>query len=89
MKLVKFLSFVIAILVVVNVTVANRAVDQAETVSALSREISSLEHETVILQSAVAEAGALTGMSERVAALGFTETAKVATLGTASSVALR
>ena len=89
MKLIKLLSVVIAILVVANITIANRAVDQAETVAALSREIASLEHDTVILQSAVAETGALTGMSERVAALGFTETAQVATLGKSSSVALR
>ena len=89
MKLIKLLSLVIAGLVLVNVTIANRAVDQSETVASLTRDIATLEHETVVLQSAVAEVGALTGMSDRVAALGFTETAQVATLGSSSSVALR
>lgn len=89
MKLIKALFAVIVVLVIGNVTIANRSVDESLVVSDLSSEISSLQNENTILKSEVAQAGSLGNLSLRIEEAGFVSSEKIASLETTSSVASR
>lgn len=89
MKLIKFLFVIIVALVIANVTLTNRSVDESVVMADLSREIELLQNENTILKSEVASAGSLNKISENIATAGFVETPKVVTLSAPSSVASR
>lgn len=89
MKLIKALFAVIVVLVIGNVTLANRSVDESIVVADLSSEITSLQNENTILKSSVATAGSLGTLSLRIEEAGFVSSPKIATVETTSSVASR
>jgi hypothetical protein len=89
MKLIKALFAVIVVLVIGNVTLANRSVDESIVVSDLSAEISSLQNENTILKSSVAAAGSLGSLSQRIEEAGFVSSPKIAAVETTTSVASR
>jgi len=89
MKLIKALFALIVVLVITNVTVANRSVDESIIVSDLSAQISSLQNENTILKSVIASIGSLGSLSQRIEEAGFVGSPKIASLETISSVATR
>ena len=89
MKLIKVLFIIIIALVIANVTLTNRSVDESVVVAQLSREISELENQNTIMKATVATAGSLGSLNEKIAAAGFVEVSKVVALPTTSSVASR
>jgi len=89
MKLIKILFILIVALVIGNVTLTNRGVDEGVVIAGLTREISALQNENTILKAQVAAAGAIGNLTTKLAEAGFVETPKVATLQTVSSVASR
>ena len=89
MKLIKILFIVIIGLVITNVTLTNRTVDEGVVVSNLSKEISSLRDQNTILASQVAELGSLSAISTKLESAGYVETPKVVSLTGSSSVASR
>ena len=89
MKLIKLLSLVIIALVVANVTLTNRTVDDGVVLSNLNKEITDLQNETTILKSKVSAAGAIGNLSAKLAEAGFVETGKVVALSSHTSVASR
>ena len=89
MKLIKLLFAVITLLVITNVTLTNRSVDESLVVADLSRDITSLQKENTILKAQVASLGSLGTIREKIAEAGFTAAPKVASITTSSSVASR
>lgn len=89
MKLIKLLSVVIVTLVITNVTLTNRSVDQSLLVSTLSGDITTLENELVIARARVAHLSAISTLEPQLRAAGFVETPKIVALPTPSWVALR
>ena len=89
MKLVKVLFAIIIALVIGNVTLTNRNVDESVIVADLTKQISTLQKQNTILSAQVANLGSLSQVSTQIAALGFTDTPKLASLQSPASVALR
>lgn len=89
MKLIKALSAIITLLVIANVTLTNRSVDEGVVVANLTKDISTLQNQNTILKAEVAEAGSLDSLSVKIAEAGFVESPKVVALTTVSSVASR
>lgn len=89
MKLIKLLSAVIVLLVVVNVTLTNKAVDQSVTVSDLTKDIAQITHENTLLSARIADAGSLTKLRAMIDEAGFVSTPKVASLPGTPAVASR
>jgi hypothetical protein len=89
MKLVKILSALIITLVIANITLTNRNVDESVVVANLTKQITALQNQNTILTAEVAELGSLTHISSEISALGFTDTPKIAAIPTAPAVALR
>lgn len=89
MKLIKALSAVIVLLVIANVTLTNRSVDEGVVVANLTKDIAELQNQNTILRATVAEAGSLDALSERIAEAGFVDSPKVVSLSTPTSVASR
>jgi hypothetical protein len=89
MKLIKLLFAVIVVLVLGNVTLANRSVDESIVVSDLSAEIAALQNENTILKSEVAQSGSLGNLSLRIEEAGFVSSPKIAAVETSSAVASR
>ncbi len=89
MKLVKILAVVIIALVIGNVTLTNRNVDESVVVATLTKQITTLQNQNTIAAAQVAELGSITHVSHQLAELGFTETPKLAALPAAPDVALR
>jgi hypothetical protein len=89
MKIIKLLSFVIVALVIANVTLTNKSVDESLVVSNLSRDIAILENENTILKAEVASAGSIKELSARIEAAGFVSTGNIASLPSVSNVASR
>lgn len=89
MKIIKLLSFVIVALVIGNVTLTNKSVDESLVVSNLSRDIAALENENTILKAEVASSGSIKELSARIEAAGFVSTANIASLPSVSNVASR
>lgn len=89
MKLIKILFIVIIGLVITNVTLTNRTVDEGVVVSNLTKEISSLRDQNTILASQVAELGSLSSVSAKLEASGYVETPKIVSLTGSTSVASR
>jgi hypothetical protein len=89
MKIIKFLSFIIVALVLGNVTLTNRSLDESLVVSNLSRDIATLQNENTILKAEVASAGSIKQLSARIEAAGFVSTGNIASLPSVSNVASR
>ncbi len=89
MKLIKFLALVIVGLVITNVTLTNRSVDESILVADLSSEISELQNQNRILESQVAEAGSLDAVRQKLAEIGFVETPAIVSITVPGSVASR
>lgn len=89
MKLVKTLFAVITLLVIANVTLTNRSVDESLVVSDLVKEISTLQNSNIILAGQIAASGSIGALSEKIKAAGFVDSTKVVSLSNTSSVALR
>jgi len=89
MKLIKFLSLIIVALVLVNVTLTNRTVDESLYLSQLSSDINSLQEDNLLRQTRIAQLGSLPVLAEKIEAAGFVETPTVVALPTPASVALR
>jgi len=88
MKIVKLFSGVIALLLILNVIIANQAVDESVQVSRLTREIDSLTQTNITLHQVVSQAGSLTQLKSRIEAAGFIENPQIVSLS-ASSLASR
>lgn len=89
MKLIKLLFGVIVILVIANVTLTNRSVDEGIVLANLSKEITALQNENTILKGQVASLGSISNLTAKLEEAGFIETPKVVSLPTTSSVASR
>jgi hypothetical protein len=90
MKLVKLLCLVILTLVIGNVTVSNKSLDQSLTMTALAKEITTLEKEAGILEAEIAMSASLPALEQRIAEAGFVPADKILAIGvSASVVALR
>jgi hypothetical protein len=89
MKLIKALFVVIVALVIGNVTLANKSVDESLVVSDLSSEIAALQNENTILKATVASEGSLGNLSMKIESAGFVASPKIAALETTSAVASR
>lgn len=89
MKLIKLLFGVIVILVLANVTLTNRSVDEGIVVANLSKEIATLQNQNTILKGQVASMGSIGNLTAKLEEAGFVETPKVVSLPTTSSVASR
>lgn len=89
MKLIKILFILIVGLVIANVTLTNRTVDDSLVVSNLDKQIASLQNQNTILRAEVASLGSLGAVQSKIAAAGFTDAPKVVSLQDTSSVALR
>ena len=89
MKLFKLLSLIIVALVIVNVTLTNRAVDQVGEVNHLSAEITRLSNDNNLLKADIARLGSLTELASRLTEAGFTDQPVVVALPTPVSVASR
>ncbi|HBD02230.1 MAG: hypothetical protein UX59_C0033G0002 [Microgenomates group bacterium GW2011_GWA1_46_7] len=89
MKLIKLLSLIIVTLIITNITLTNRAVDQSTLVSALTVQIQTLENDVTRSRAEIADLGSLTRLQDLILAAGFSETPTLVTLPTAASVALR
>ena len=86
MKLIKLFSLIIVVLVIGSVTMSNRSVDESIVVANLDKQISTLQDQNTILKAQVASTGALTNLSDKIAAEGFTESPTIASIHTATSV---
>lgn len=89
MKLIKILFMVIVALVITNVTLANRTVDEGVVVANLTRDINELHNQNTILRSQVAASGAIGNLSTKLAEAGFVESTKIVSLSPTSNVASR
>lgn len=89
MKIIKILFILIIALVLGNVTLTNRSVDESLIVSQLNKEIKSLEDQNILTQARIAESGSLTLLSAKIAQAGYVDNAAVVALPTPASVALR
>jgi len=89
MKLIKLLFIIITGLVITNVTLTNRTVDESVVVSKLNQDIATLQNENTILKAQVAEAGSLDKLTLKLAEAGFVETTQIVSVNTTSSVASR
>ncbi len=89
MKLIKILSAIIVLLVITNVTLTNRSVEDGLTLTHLSKDISQLQNQNTILRAKIASAGALTGIKEKLLLAGYTESPRVVALPDNSAVASR
>lgn len=88
MKLVKILSLVIVALVIGNVTLTNQAVDNSLVVTTLSQEISTLHNQNTILRTQVAVEGSIGKLAVKLEEAGYVNATEIASLDSASSVAL-
>ncbi len=89
MKLIKILSGLIVALVIWNVTLTNRSVDDSLVVANLDKEISALQNQNTILRSRVASLGSLGNLRHRIEQAGFVANPTVVALPDTSSVASR
>ena len=89
MILIKLLTCLIIGLVITNVTLSNRAVDQSTLVSQLSQEITQLEHENMLMSVAIAELGSLSKLRVQIEQAGFVVADDVVALSGSSAVASR
>lgn len=90
MKLIKVLFAAIVVLVVINVTLTNRSLDQSLQMTQLSVEIQGLTKEVSILEAQLASKGSLTAQEAKIKELGFLPPSQIIAVGTTpSSVASR
>ena len=89
MELIKVLFFVIIVLVIGNVTLTNRTVDESILVADLTAEISAIQNNNTILRAEVASAGSIGNLSARIESAGFTANPEIVVIDNPSSVALR
>lgn len=84
MKLIKILSVLIIVLVITNVTLTNRTLDEGVLVSNLTNDLTSLQNQNTILRAQVALAGSLGRLTPQLAEAGFVASPSIMTLSTAS-----
>jgi hypothetical protein len=89
MKLIKILSFIIVTLVIANVTLTNKSVDEGVVLSQLNKDILKLQNDNAILRADIAQAGSITKLRAQIEEAGFVTSQKIVSLGVASSVASR
>lgn len=89
MKLIKALFVVIVVLVLGNVTLTNRAIDDGTVVADLGREIIALQNQNTIHRAEIASLGSIGNLSPKLAESGYVESPKVIALPTPAAVALR
>lgn len=89
MKLIKFLSLIILALVITNVTLTNRSVDESLVVSDMTRQIATLQNDNAILKAEVAKLGSISTLRAQIEAAGFVDSPKVVSISAISSVASR
>lgn len=89
MKLVKILFVIITVLVIGNVTLTNRNVDESIVVADFNRQISSLQNQNTILTAQIAELGSISHLTDQVEAAGFVSSPNIAAIRTVPVVALR
>ncbi len=89
MKIVKLLSVLIVMLVIGNVTLTNRSVDDSLYVAELTKNIQTLNSNNLIRETRIAELGSLPQLTAKIEAAGFVATPQIVALPTPSSVALR
>ncbi len=89
MRLIKFLSLIIVTLVICNVTLTNRSVDEGVVVSNLTREIAELQNQNTILKSQIAISGSIGSLTAKLEESGYVSAAKIVTISQPSSVASR
>lgn len=89
MKLIKVLFAIIVALVIGNVTLTNRTVDEGVVVARLTSEIAQIQNDNTILRATVAASGSIGNLSAKLAEAGFVETPKVVAVPTPASVASR
>lgn len=89
MKLIKALSFLIVILVIINVTLTNKNVDDSWLVSNLEKDIKTLQDENTIFRGQVASAGSLGSLALKIEEAGFVESPSIVSVPSSISVASR
>lgn len=89
MKLIKILFALIIALVIVNVTLTNRTVEDGVTLSNLEKEITELQNQNTIMKATVAASGSLGNLTQKLVGAGFVESTKIVSVQTTSSVASR
>jgi hypothetical protein len=77
MKLIKALSVFIIILVITNVTLTNRTLDEGLMISNLTNDLDVLQNQNTILRSQVALAGSIGGLTTKLSEAGFVESPKI------------
>ncbi len=89
MKLIKFLFVIIVGLVIGNVTLTNRTVDESIVVAGLTADIAELQNQNIILRAQVASAGSLGSLTAKIEEAGFVSSPTIVSVQNPSSVALR
>ena len=89
MKLIKLLFLVIIVLVVVNVTLTNRTIDDGIKISNLEKEIAHLQNENRILTATIAKDGSIENLTTVLAESGYVETTKIVSISSGQSLASR
>lgn len=89
MKMIKLLSAVIVTLVLWNVTLTNRTVDDSLLVGNLEQEIVELKNSNTILAAQVASLGSLQYLQPKIVSAGYIEQPRVASLMPPSALAQR
>jgi len=89
MKLIKFLFVVIVTLVIGNVTLTNRTVDESIVVAGLTADVAELQNQNIILRAQVASAGSLGSLTAKIKEAGFVASPTIVSVQTTSSVAYR
>ncbi len=89
MKLIKVLSLLIIILVITNVTLTNRTLDEGVVISNLTNDLTSLQNQNTIMRSQVALAGSIGGLTTKLSESGFVASPDIIPLPTAPSLATR
>lgn len=80
MKIIRLLAFVVAVLGVASVTLANRSIDESLALKQVEQETTHLRHEVAVKRSEVAEAGSLVTLSKLAKQAGYIEDVKIASV---------
>jgi len=77
MKIIRLLAFVVAVLGVASVTLANRSIDESFALKQIETETNLLRREVAVKRSEVAEAGSLLTLSQLAKEAGYSENVKI------------
>lgn len=89
MKLIKILFALILALVIANVTLTNRSVDEGIVLSGLAREISSLQDQNTIMRAQIALDGSLGSLNTKLIEANFVSSPTIVALSDNHAVASR